>query len=173
MKALFLDRDGVINKEKDYLYRIEDFEFIEGVFEACRYFQSLGYALIIITNQSGIGRGYYSEEAFALLTEWMRQEFLKNHITLLDVYHCPHTPEALCHCRKPNPGMILEAIKKYTLLPEQCWFIGDKPSDIEAANRAGINATILVESGHKIETTNHNATHLLGSIKEAMDIIKS
>ena len=173
MKVIFLDRDGVINVEKNYLHQIDDFEFIDGVFEACRYLESLGYKIIIITNQSGIGRGYYGEDDFQLLTQWMLKEFQRNGISILDVYHCPHAPEDLCDCRKPKPGMILEAANRYPVNLVNSWLIGDKESDIESANRAGIQHTILVKSGHKINAEKSNATYILGSIKEAIDIIKA
>ena len=92
-KALFLDRDGVINKEKNYLYKIEDFEFIDGVFDTCRYFQDLGYLIIVITNQAGIARGKYTEKDFEILTTWMLKEFEKENITISKVYYCPHHPD--------------------------------------------------------------------------------
>lgn len=166
MKVVFLDRDGVVNKEKNYLYRIEEFEFIDGLFDACRSFQSLGYAIIIVTNQSGIGRGYYTESDFHLLSEWMVGEFGKNGVTILDIYHCPHTPEALCECRKPLPGMILEAAEIYDIDLPGSWLIGDKESDIEAAISAGIEHTVLVGSGHKINAEKSKATFILDSIQE-------
>lgn len=143
-KAVFLDRDGVINVDKSYVYKIEDFEFCEGVFEALRHFQKLGYLLIIVTNQSGIGRGYYSEEAFQNLTAWMKKELLHVKIKIDAVYHCPHRPEALCACRKPKSGMFEHAIKDFDIDVSQSWMIGDKPSDIDAALGAGIGNTILL-----------------------------
>lgn len=143
-KAVFLDRDGVINIDKAYVSKIEDFEFCEGVFETLRHFQKLGYLLIIVTNQSGIGRGYYSEEDFQKLTSWMRQELLHVKITIDAVYHCPHVPETNCACRKPKSGMFEEAIKAFDIDVTHSWMIGDKPSDIEAAHGAGIEQTILL-----------------------------
>ena len=86
VKTIFLDRDGVINKEVNYLSRIEDFEFIDGVFDACRHFEILGYSIIIITNQSGIGRGYYSENDYQVLTKWMLSKFNENNIEILDIF---------------------------------------------------------------------------------------
>ena len=145
-KAVFLDRDGVINVDKAYVSKIEDFEFCEGVFETLRHFQKLGYLLIIVTNQSGIGRGYYSEEDFQKLTAWMRQELLHVKITIDAVYHCPHAPEVNCACRKPKSGMFEEAIKTFDINMRHSWMIGDKPSDIEAAHGVGIEQTILLGS---------------------------
>lgn len=143
-KAIFLDRDGVINLDKAYVSKIEDFEFCEGVFEALTHFQNLGYLLIIVTNQSGISRGYYTEEDFQKLTDWMRKELLHVRIKIDAVYHCPHAPEANCACRKPQSGMFLKAIEDFDIDVKQSWMIGDKPSDIEAALGAGILNTILL-----------------------------
>jgi D-glycero-D-manno-heptose 1,7-bisphosphate phosphatase len=171
-KAIFLDRDGVINKDKNYLYKKEDFDFIEGVFEACRYFQEINYRLIIITNQSGIARGYYQEEDFHQLTKWMLGQFENQGIKILDVFFCPHGPESTCNCRKPKPGMLLKAKEKYNISMENSWMIGDKEADVKAANTAGIENTILVKTGHEIDETNANAKFILKSIQNAIEIIK-
>ena len=112
-KVIFLDRDGVVNKETNYLYETTKFEFIDGVFEACSSFKALGYKIIIITNQSGIARGYYSNNDFKKLTEWMLEKFKDNNIDILDVLYCPHSPNSNCLCRKPKPGLIFEAIKNF------------------------------------------------------------
>ena len=170
-KAIFLDRDGVINKELNYLFKIEDFEFIHGVFETCKYIISLDYQIIIITNQSGISRGYFAEKDYRILTNWMKSQFKKNGIRILDVIHCPHLPEENCQCRKPKPGMLLEAKNKYNINMQDSWMIGDSERDINAANLAGIKNTILVRSGHKIDGKNSNAKHLLDSISQANQII--
>ena len=150
IKSIFLDRDGVINKEKNYLYKIEDFQFISGIFEACRYFICLGYEIIIFTNQSGISRGYYSENDFQIITNWMITQFKNNDIKILDIFHCSHSPDSNCNCRKPKPGMFIEAKNKYNIDMKKSWMIGDSERDIRAANLAGIKNTILVSSGHKI-----------------------
>ena len=171
MKTIFLDRDGVINKEIGYLHKIKDFEFINDVFETCKYLISLNYKIIIITNQSGISRGYYSENDFKILTNWMVEEFKKNHINILDVYHCPHSPNHSCNCRKPKPGMILEAKNMHNIDMQNSWLIGDKEDDIIAANRAGISNTILVRSGHKIDEGKSNAAYILDSLSQSKNII--
>ena len=134
IKTIFLDRDGVINKEVEYLFRIADFEFIEGVFDACLYFQQLDYKIIIISNQSGIARGYYNENDYQKLTEWMLSQFNDHCINILDIFYCPHSPESTCNCRKPKPGMLIEAKNKYNISMKDSWMIGDKETDIEAAN---------------------------------------
>ena len=171
-KIIFLDRDGVINKEKNYLYQKKDFEFIDGVFEACRYFQKIGYQLIVVTNQSGIARSYYQKEDFYKLTKWMLKQFENQGIKILDVFFCPHGPESTCNCRKPNPGMLLEAREKHKIDMKNSWMIGDKEADVGAANAAGIKNTILVKTGHDIDETNSNAKFILKSIKNTLDIIK-
>lgn len=144
-KALFLDRDGVINVEKNYVYKIEDFEFIEGIFELVRSYQEKGFLIIVITNQSGIGRGYYTEEDFHKLNNWMIEQFKQKGIIITEVYYCPYHPthgkgEYLKDSfdRKPNPGMILKAQEKYDIDLSQSVLIGDKESDIEAGRNAGI-----------------------------------
>ena len=112
IKTIFLDRDGVINKDINYLYKVKDFIFVDGVFSACLYFKKLNYKIIIITNQSGISRGYYTERDYQNLTDWMLKKFKGNEIDILDIFHCPHLPSDNCKCRKPEPGMLLEAQKK-------------------------------------------------------------
>ena len=115
IKALFLDRDGVINYDPGYVYRIEDFEFMPGIFEALAGFMMLGYEIFIVTNQSGIGRGYYSEDDFAKLSKHMIDEFKSYGIEIKKIYHCPHTPSDDCNCRKPKPGMILQALDEFNI----------------------------------------------------------
>ena len=171
-KAVFLDRDGVINKEIEYLHKAEDFIFINGVFKSCKYFQSIGYKIIVITNQSGIARGYYSESNFQSLTDWMIDQFTKQDITILDVFFCPHGPNSTCNCRKPKPGMLHKARNKFDINMKASWMIGDKETDVKTANAAGINNTILVKSGHAIDETKTNAKYILKSIEESINIIK-
>ena len=172
LKTIFLDRDGVINKEKNYLYKINDFEFIEGVFDACLFFQKLNFKIIIISNQSGIERGFFTEKDYNQLTKWMIKQFQSRGISITDTYFCPHIPESYCNCRKPKPDMFFKAIDKYNIDPELSWMIGDKETDIEAANLAGINNTILVKSGHLIDEANSNAKFIVDSIKNAINLIK-
>jgi D-glycero-D-manno-heptose 1,7-bisphosphate phosphatase len=176
-KALFLDRDGVINKEKDYLYKIEDFEFIDGVFEALAYFQDQGYLLIIVTNQAGIARGYYKEADFLVLNEWMLQQFILQRIQITKVYYSPYHPvygigeyKKEAFCRKPNPGMILQAAAEFDINLAESILIGDKESDIAAGINAGITMNILVRSGHKIDEQNTKASLVLESIKDIIYI---
>ena len=172
IKTIFLDRDGVINKEVNYLHKIDDCEFIPGIFDACIYFQNIGFKIIIITNQSGIARGYFDESDYQTLTDWIIKQFSAKNIDILDVFHCPHGPNSSCNCRKPRPGMFLEAQKKYSIDMTNSWLIGDKEVDIVAANNAGITNTILVRSGHKINERILNAKHILNSISDCIKVIK-
>lgn len=150
-RAAFLDRDGVINVDHGYLHRIQDFEFIAGVLPACRALAQAGYALVIITNQSGIGRGRYSEADFHTLTAWMRERFIEADAPLAGIYFCPHHPtEALgpyrqsCDCRKPAPGMLLQAAHDLKLDLSQSLAFGDRARDLQAARSAGIPHRILL-----------------------------
>lgn len=135
-KAVFLDRDGTINVEKHYLHKISDFEFLPGVLEALRLLQDMGYLLIIVTNQSGIGRGYYTENDFNLLNEWMLEFLRKNDINIGKVYYCPHHPQAdvemyrvNCICRKPRLGLYEQAIEEFNIDLTRSYAIGDKFRD--------------------------------------------
>jgi D-glycero-D-manno-heptose 1,7-bisphosphate phosphatase len=165
-KALFLDRDGVINKEVNYLYKKEDFEFIDGIFDLCRFYQDLGFKIIVVTNQSGIARGFYSEEDFEILTSWMTQEFLKKGLHLSRVYHCPHHPEISgpCRCRKPDIGMFLDAKKEFDIDLENSVMVGDHERDIEAAHKAGISQTYFFDEYNK--TTDSKALKIVHRLEE-------
>ncbi len=168
-KAVFLDRDGVINIDKSYLYKKEDFIFCDGIFELLKYVTKLGYELFIITNQSGIARGYYNEDDFQKLTLWMLKEFEKKDIKIKKVYYCPHLPEDGCECRKPKPKMIQDAIKEFDLNPKNSWMIGDKSSDIEAAKNAGVKNSILISAQNKKKSS---AKYIVQSLYDIIKIIK-
>lgn len=143
-KALFIDRDGIINVDHGYVYTIKDFEFSEGIFELLRLFINAEYKLFVVTNQSGIDRGYYDESDFHTLTTWMTEAFAKKDIRIEKVFYCPHTPDAMCHCRKPEIGMIEQALLEYPLDLRHSWMIGDKSSDITLADNAHIGNTIYI-----------------------------
>ena len=165
IKTIFLDRDGVINKEVNYLHKIENFEFIEGIFDACLYFQNLEYKIIIISNQSGISRGYFNENDYKNLTEWMLNQFDKRSVSILDIFYCPHEPESKCNCRKPKPGIFIDAKTKYDISMKDSWMIGDSESDIQAANTAEISNTVLIRSGHSIDESTSKSKYIIDSIK--------
>jgi D-glycero-D-manno-heptose 1,7-bisphosphate phosphatase len=145
-KALFLDRDGVINKEVGYLHKTEDLEYIPGIFELCIEFQKLDYLLLVITNQSGIARKYFSESEFQTITKKIHADFLSKGIAIARTYHCPHHPEITgkCQCRKPKPGMILQAKDEFNLDLKNSLLVGDSLRDVEAGNAAGVGQTFLL-----------------------------
>ena len=148
MKALFLDRDGVINEDYGYVYKKEDFKFKEGIFESLKLAIKKGYTIFIVTNQSGIARKYYTEDDFYQLMEWVKEEFKKRGIIIKDINFCPHHPDitGVCECRKPNAGMILDLAKKYNIDLKNSIMIGDKDSDIEAGKKAGIGKNLKVKN---------------------------
>ncbi len=165
-RALFLDRDGVINVEKNYVYRIEDFEFIPGIFELAHAAQEAGYLLVVITNQAGIARGYYSEDDFHRLTQWMLDQFARVGIIIDKVYYCPYHPDEGkgsykrdSFDRKPNPGMILRGKNDLNLDLADSILIGDKESDIEAGQCAGVGKLILLRI-HSSKYNNQNVIKL-------------
>ncbi|MCU7837286.1 MAG: D-glycero-beta-D-manno-heptose 1,7-bisphosphate 7-phosphatase [gamma proteobacterium symbiont of Taylorina sp.] len=155
--AVFLDRDGVINEDHAYVYKIQKFQFIPGVFEACRQFIRSGYQIIIITNQSGIARGFYSEDDFKRLTDWMCNQFKEQGVIITDVYYCPHHSsqgqdqyKVDCDCRKPKPGMIKQAETEHHINLKKSILIGDKLGDIKAGIAAGVGHNYLVKSGKPV-----------------------
>ena len=144
-KAAFLDRDGVINEDSGYVWRIDDFRFIDGVFAACRRLRQLDYRLVIVTNQSGIGRGYFSEADFRRLNDWMLDRFAEHDADIDAVYYCPyHATEGRgvyrreSPYRKPGPQMLLDAASEHHLDLSASIAVGDKPSDLIAAAAAGV-----------------------------------
>lgn len=151
--ALFLDRDGVINVDYAYVHTREKFDFIPGIFDLCRKARQLGYLIVVVTNQAGIGRGYYSEEQFWELTEWMHSVFQENGAEIDRVYFCPFHPvhgvgkyKLDSGDRKPKPGMILRAAVELQIDLARSILVGDKETDLEAAAAAGIGTKILVTS---------------------------
>jgi len=156
--AVFLDRDGTLNVEKGYVHRIDDWEWIPGAIESILSLKKLGFLVVVVTNQAGIARGYYSESDMHKLHEHINQE-LKKHSTCIDAfYHCPHHAEfgkiRDCECRKPLPGMIEQAKSDLDIDLTHSWLIGDKISDIQAGMAAGVKS-ILVQTGY-----GHKERHL-------------
>jgi len=150
-RAAFLDRDGVVNLDRDYVHRREDFVFVPGALEGARELHRRGFMLIVITNQSGIGRGLYTEAQFHELTDWMRSEFAIAGAPLEGVYYCPHHPieangayRMHCECRKPAPGMLLDAAREHRIALGQSVLFGDRETDLEAARAAGVPIRVLL-----------------------------
>lgn len=151
-KALFLDRDGVINVNHGYVHTPEQTDWVPGIFEFCRMAQDAGYLLVVVTNQAGIARGYYSEEQFLDYTRWVHEQFESRGVPLLATYYCPHHPDAGvepwrldCECRKPQPGMLLAAKARFGLSMQDSVLVGDQPSDLAAAAAAGVPRAIMVD----------------------------
>lgn len=173
-RAVFLDRDGVINIDHGYVHKVDDFEYVEGVFEACAELKKMGYLLAVVTNQSGIARGMYSEEQFHSLTEWMDWNFADKGVELDGIYYCPHHAEKGtgdykidCDCRKPKPGMMLSAAQFLKIDLGQSAMVGDKRDDMLAAQAAGIPHRILVRTGKEVtEDAIKAATVVVDSIAD-------
>jgi|SRR5690606_11964938 len=152
-KAVFLDRDGVINLDRAYVHQWSEFEFVPGAVEAMRRLCDAGYVLVVVTNQSGLARGLYTEAQYQFLTEQMRQALAQAGVEVAAVYHCPHHPKGSvpelavdCDCRKPEPGMLLRAAADLGLSLAESIMVGDKPSDIQAARAAGVGRAYIVQS---------------------------
>jgi len=146
-RFIFLDRDGVINEDSGYVHKLEDFRLIPGVVEALSILKGLGYRFLLITNQSGIGRGYYSMDDFENFNRRVVEELAKNRITIEKTHVCPHAPGEDCDCRKPNPKSILSAKDEFGIDLDKSYMVGDHPSDIELGRNAGVRS-IYVLTGH-------------------------
>jgi D-glycero-D-manno-heptose 1,7-bisphosphate phosphatase len=179
--ALFLDRDGVINVDRGYIHRLDQFEFVPGIFELARFWTNeLRRLIVVVTNQSGIGRGYFDECAYEDLTRWMCDRFEAEHTAIARVYYCPYHP---LHgigeyrrdhpWRKPNPGMILRAVSDLGLDPAQSVILGDKMSDIEAGAAAGIGLRILVASHDAKESEGAPPHEVVANLSEALVLLRS
>lgn len=169
-KAAFIDRDGVINEERNYVHRIEDFVLLPGSVKALALLRDAGYRLIVVTNQAGIARGYYDVAAMNRLHDYLCARLEEEEVKLDAIYFCPHHPEGIakgfnvkCDCRKPAPGMLLQAAQDFNVDLATSVLIGDKASDIEAGKRAGVGLTIIVESGHKIDSADRLEADLVKS----------
>ena len=150
-KAIFLDRDGIINKERgDYTYRMEDFVFVDDLIKSLRKFQTYGFKLIVISNQSGIAKGVYTHEDVEVLHDHILRYMRINGIEIEEIYYCPHHPEkGKCICRKPDSLLVEKALARFQINPDASYFIGDRPRDIEAAEKAGVRG-ILVDSNSSL-----------------------
>lgn len=156
-KAAFIDRDGVINVDRAYVHRIEDFQLIPGAVEAMGRLQQAGYLLVLITNQSGIARGLFTEADYHRLDGYIRERLAQSGVSLDSVQYCPHLPNAQvteyrrdCECRKPRPGMILTAATELDIDLARSFLVGDRKSDIDAGHAAGVGRCFLVRSGQRL-----------------------
>jgi D-glycero-D-manno-heptose 1,7-bisphosphate phosphatase len=178
LKAVFLDRDGVINVDKGYIHRWENFEFLPGAIEAMRRFEQAGFALIVVTNQSGIARGFFSVVQYEDLTSKIRRYLTHQGVHLTAIYHCPHYKDGViedlsiqCACRKPEPGMLLQAMHDYDLDMAQSVLVGDKIADIEAARAAGVAKAFLVAPGMDDSNLVDGAESVVGSLFDCADLL--
>ncbi|WP_273383612.1 D-glycero-beta-D-manno-heptose 1,7-bisphosphate 7-phosphatase [Actinobacillus porcinus] len=178
-KAIFLDRDGTLNVDHGYVHQIDDFQFIEGSIEALQELKKMGYLLVLVTNQSGIARGYFSEEQFLSLTEWMDWSLADRGVDLDGIYYCPHHPEGKgefkqdCDCRKPKGGMLLQAIKELHIDPARSFMVGDKVEDLQAAVAAKVRSKILVKTGKPVTKEGEElADFVLESIADLPRIVR-
>ncbi|MCK6265312.1 D-glycero-beta-D-manno-heptose 1,7-bisphosphate 7-phosphatase [Vibrio sp. ZSDE26] len=172
--AVFLDRDGVINVDHGYVHDEHSFEFVEGVFEATKQLQDMGYMLVLVTNQSGIARGMFDEERFLSLTQWMDWNFVDHGVEFDGFYYCPHHAEhgvgkykEECECRKPKPGMFISARDFLKIDMAKSIMVGDKAEDMMAAEAAGVGTKILVRTGKPVTDKGEAlATTVLDSIRD-------
>jgi len=155
--AIFLDRDGTINIDHGYVSEIDRFEFIDGVIDAMRELKAMGFALVLVTNQSGIARGKFTEAQFEQLTEWMDWSLADRGVDLDGIYYCPHHPEGAveefrqnCDCRKPQPGMLISARDFLHIDMGASYMVGDKLEDMQAGAAAGVGTKVLVRTGKPV-----------------------
>src|SRR5471030_737748 len=152
-KAVFLDRDGVLNREMgDYVRRIEDFNILDN-FAALKTLQDKGYLLIVATNQGGLAKGWYTEDELAKMHYKLKRTYNEHGVKITDIFYCPHHPDFTgdWDCRKPKPGLLLQGIEKYNINPALSYFIGDRERDVEAGTKAGVKG-ILIDSDQPIST---------------------
>ncbi|MEP4379561.1 MAG: HAD family hydrolase [Alphaproteobacteria bacterium] len=173
VKALFLDRDGVINVDSGYIWRIEDFIFREGVFEGCQAARDMGYLLVVVTNQAGIGRGLYTEQQFHALTAWMEGQFRERGIEIARTYFSPTHPEEGIGVykrespdRKPGPGMLFKARDAFDIDMAASAIVGDRETDIEAGINGGVGVRLLIEGTE--DTAGTRADAVVGSLADAV-----
>jgi histidinol-phosphate phosphatase family protein len=176
-KAVFLDRDGVINKRRrTYVKSWSEFKFLPGVKEAIKVLIENGYEIIVVSNQGAVGWGVTSKSALAEIHRNMNKELKEAGAELTEVFFCPHNPVLKCECRKPRPGMLVEAGKKYNIDPERSWMIGDMITDIQAGKAYG-SRTIQIKAGNKADTKksetvdNTEPDYIVKNLTEAVEII--
>jgi D-glycero-D-manno-heptose 1,7-bisphosphate phosphatase len=153
-RAVFLDRDGTLNVDKGFVHAPRDFEFVEGAVEAVKRLKESGFVVVVVTNQSGVGRGLYTERDVRRLHRWVNGELGKRGTTIDRFYFCPHHPDARvrryrrdCPCRKPGPGMLLRAMSELGIEPRASYMIGDAARDVTAGKKAGVTAILIRARG--------------------------
>lgn len=168
-KIAFLDRDGVINVDFGYVSSKQKFKLVDGFIEGVNYLIQNNFIIVVITNQSGIARSYYTEKTFRNFSNWIYLYLKELNISIKSTYYCPHHPlfSGWCDCRKPSPKMIIQALNDFHASPENCLFIGDKDTDIEAASAAKICRLHKLVSDEKISITQN---YSIGNWKYFLDI---
>ncbi|AGC03571.1 D,D-heptose 1,7-bisphosphate phosphatase [Candidatus Blochmanniella chromaiodes str. 640] len=180
--AIFMDRDGTINIDKNYVHNIDNFFFIDNVIDAMVTLKEMNFFLIIVTNQSGIARGLFTQNDFLLLTKWMIAYLgMYYHVYIDAIYFCPHHTQGImrkfqraCLCRKPNPGMLLDAKKRFNINMITSYMVGDTENDMLAGQLAGIGTKVLVCSGKKItKKTKKTANWVIESLAFLPNMIRT
>ncbi|WP_213715245.1 D-glycero-beta-D-manno-heptose 1,7-bisphosphate 7-phosphatase [Cedecea lapagei] len=178
--AIFLDRDGTINVDHGYVYEVDRFEFIDGVIEAMRELKEMGFALVLVTNQSGIARGMFTEADFENLTEWMDWSLADRGVDLDGIYYCPHHPDGsvkefsqTCDCRKPQPGMLISARDFLHIDMASSYMVGDKIEDMQAGAAAMVGTKVLVRTGKPVTEAGETAADVvINSLADLPKLIK-
>ena len=165
MRALFLDRDGVINVDHGHVSDIKNFEFLDEIFDLCKYYINNDYKIIVVTNQTGIGLGVYTLDDFLKVNKYMLDTFKEHGIDILDVFYCPHHPDCNCECKKPKPKMFFDAKEKYNIDLVNSIMIGDKITDAMAGHNAGISNLYLINNKEELDFP-------VKRIKSLMEVIK-
>lgn len=173
-KAIFLDRDGTINIDKSYLYKISDFEYLDGVIEALNTLSSMGFIMVVVTNQSGIARGYYTEEEYQILDKWMKEDLQNKGINIAASYFCPHLPDGVvpeysidCDCRKPKTGLFYKAANDLDIDLTRSYAIGDKLRDLSICKESAVKGILLSDE----DNTSYEDISVCRNWKEIVDTI--
>ena len=154
-KVVFLDRDGTLNVDNGYTYKPEDFQLLPFVADSLSKLKAAGFLLIVITNQSGIGRGYYTMDDVDKFHGLMQEELQKDNVMIDYFYICPHTIEEKCNCRKPSPYLLFKAFDDFNIDPQASFLIGDKNSDIQAGQLAGVKSFLITDTHSILHWANH------------------
>ncbi len=173
-RAVFLDRDGVINKDRGYISRIDEFEYLDGAVNGLKLLNNMGFMLIVVTNQSGIARGYFTEEEYLRLDEWMKEDLIKKGIIITASYYCPHLPDGVvkryateCNCRKPGTEMFWKAAREYRIDMDRSFAIGDAERDLSICDESGVKGILLSP------IINNSRYEIAGSWEDILRIIRT